>query len=489
VIFEDITAAPGAGGKVSNDAAAICAYMIHGKNGHPLPTRVRDQFCLNCESTADDAELSAYEMDLTASRNTRTRIQKFKHLVVSLHEGEHLSKAQWTDVAKRVLKTLGMPEHQCACVVHGDTGNEHLHLCVNTIHPRTYRKINRKFVWLDEAREMEKLEDRYGFRHDNERITQKQIAPDQNHDDHIKALIGAAERRRLEKERHIRTQTGNMSLSEMLNLHRSEFMRCATWEDLHSLCAALGCRIAERGSGFVIVAEDAKTKKNGVKLSAVGIRNAVKKFGAFTPPHAPAPAPAPEFKLASLRFEDLKTDPEKDRRLAQIRALVFRLRPQAERWQRSFIDKPPIICFKDHSDQLAAAEIAAQSGIKGLFFASSSAQLFYEMRSRDYERLKLHLKAEFEAFQRREELAKSLTGTSASKDDESQKAAKAAMPERPVYRSATVLAPIETAKPGFDGGEDPDADLEEELSADRRRQKNGTSPQKVHPAVKRHGRR
>ena len=104
-------------------------------------TRVSDRFFFNLDDNAFDLKTCAIDMQNVMNQNTRAKSSKYTHFVLSLEEKQNLSHDEWNEILKKTLKTLGLEEHQAFAVMHTDTDNQHLHLVVNNINPKTL-KIN-----------------------------------------------------------------------------------------------------------------------------------------------------------------------------------------------------------------------------------------------------------------------------------------------------------------------------------------------------------
>lgn len=55
------------------------------------------------------------------------------HVSLSATPGEHLSDAQWTQIAGRYLAGMGLDDNQYLLTRHADTRHEHVHLLVNRV--------------------------------------------------------------------------------------------------------------------------------------------------------------------------------------------------------------------------------------------------------------------------------------------------------------------------------------------------------------------
>lgn len=81
-----------------------------------------------------DAERVVISMEAT-SGVSRCK-QPVYHLIVSWDPKDDVSREQMTEVAHRLLKELGLAEHQAVATQHQDTDHPHLHVVANRVHPR-----------------------------------------------------------------------------------------------------------------------------------------------------------------------------------------------------------------------------------------------------------------------------------------------------------------------------------------------------------------
>ena len=106
-----------------------------------------------------DERHAAALMDVTAAQ--KVRVQKpVYHLSLSAASGEELDREQWEKVVDRVLRDLGLEEHQGLVVAHGDTKHDHIHLMINRVEIETlkiwhdrrdYRRIEQSLRGIERA--------------------------------------------------------------------------------------------------------------------------------------------------------------------------------------------------------------------------------------------------------------------------------------------------------------------------------------------------
>jgi hypothetical protein len=110
-----------------------------------------------------DIEAAAVVMQATADQ--RPRVEKpVYHLKISFHPKDHPTRSEMQLVASRLLRDLGLDEHQSIIVGHKDKPHLHMHLLVNRVHPRTFEPWDRYRDWFKIERSLRGLEQELGFR-------------------------------------------------------------------------------------------------------------------------------------------------------------------------------------------------------------------------------------------------------------------------------------------------------------------------------------
>lgn len=229
------------------------------------------------------------EMKAVADMNTRVKDPVY-HVVISWREGEQPTNEQMFDAGREAMKAVGMEGHQYVFAAHRDTGNHHLHMMVNRVHPETEKAVypERDFYKLDRC--MREVELRQGWEHDKgpfaviERDGRKVVdwaSKDVNSREKLPA-----------KARDMETNAGHESLfsyargeprkavAELLKDPRT------SWQDLHSALAKHGLELREKGQGLAIY-DKANPEQTPIKASDVhqelGKGKLVKRLGEFQP--------------------------------------------------------------------------------------------------------------------------------------------------------------------------------------------------------------
>ena len=206
---------------------------------------------------------AAQEAEAVQRQNTRSKVDKTYHMLVSFRAGEQPSADILNVIEDKLCAALGYQEHQRISAVHHDTDHLHIHIAINKVHPTklTVRHpYNDYKIFADLA---VKLEREYGLDHDNHvahKTPGEAKAQDMEHTSGIESLIGWIKRG---------------CLPELLSAN--------SWEALHNRLATHSLTLSERGNGLVI------TAKNGIAAKASSLdRNLSKhalekRLGEFQP--------------------------------------------------------------------------------------------------------------------------------------------------------------------------------------------------------------
>ena len=219
---------------------ALIGYLL-GQQGKT--ERVGRVNVTNCHS--DDPQWAGIEAEATQAQNTRAESDKTYHLLVSFRAGENPSPEVIKTIEERICKSLGYGEHQRVSVVHTDTDNLHLHVCINKIHPGRHTIHEPYFDHKSLGKLCAQLEAEYGLEKDNhipKKTAGETRAADMENAAGLESLIG-----------WIRRQC----------LH--EILTAKSWAELHKTLIENGLEIKEKANGLVIVDREGV----GVKASSV----------------------------------------------------------------------------------------------------------------------------------------------------------------------------------------------------------------------------
>jgi hypothetical protein len=143
--------------------------------------RAKDQLPLTGEScgvfnldadcdTSEDRELIWQIMGGDAAMATRYKGNPVYHFDVSWMEGEHPTREQLEQAARRFIDGLGFGQCQTFWAVHRDTDNDHLHIVVNKVivdpEDGTYTVVEKpRFDYRELARIARQVEMQQGWEH------------------------------------------------------------------------------------------------------------------------------------------------------------------------------------------------------------------------------------------------------------------------------------------------------------------------------------
>jgi len=190
--------------------------------------RVGEVRITNCIS--EQPAWAAIEAEMTQRQNTRSKLDKTYHLLVSFPTGENPSPEVLQKVEDFLCESLGYQEHQRVSAVHHDTDHLHIHIAINKVHPvkLTVRQPYRDYKLLADA--ALKLEQEHNLTADNHiaRLTQSQAkAQDMEKSAGIESLIGWIKRGCL-----------------------PELLAASSWDELHTALAHHSLTLSERGNGL-----------------------------------------------------------------------------------------------------------------------------------------------------------------------------------------------------------------------------------------------
>jgi hypothetical protein len=137
---------------------------------------------------------------------------------------------------------LGFAEHQRHCAVHTDTGNLHIQIAYNTIHPVTLRKTTPRHDFAKRNALCRELEREYGLTVDK----------------------GMEQERRRHNEKAVagEKQRGEQSFDSYARERREAILQALdaarSWHSLHEALARYGLEIRPRGNGLVIKNRDGR---------------------------------------------------------------------------------------------------------------------------------------------------------------------------------------------------------------------------------------
>jgi len=282
-----------------NDNYARLAHYIAaaGQEGEKLLT----SWCVGCAEEGYDEGIA--EVADTQDLNTRAAHCKTYHLIVSFRPEDEakLALEAFRDIEERFAEALGLAEHQRHCAVHKNTGNLHLHIAYNLIHPErlTMREPFRDFHKRD--RLCRELEQEYG------------LVADRGREPGQEPSLGD---RAAQAEAH----SGQESFESYAKRHTGEILAVVGaaqgWQEFHATLARVGLEIKPHGNGLVV--KD-RHGKHTVKASAVDRSLSLKKLEAHLGPYSPPQRQGEIQELSRYQAEPLHRSPERGALFAEYR--------------------------------------------------------------------------------------------------------------------------------------------------------------------------
>src|SRR5437879_6838769 len=113
--------------------AVLAHYLLRGRSGEETE---RVAWTAGRNLGLDDPELAAVLMQATADENPRVEVPVY-HLTINFDPADPVTPTEMQAVADRVLRDLGLAEHQALMVAHQDRAHPHVHVMVNRVHAET----------------------------------------------------------------------------------------------------------------------------------------------------------------------------------------------------------------------------------------------------------------------------------------------------------------------------------------------------------------
>ena len=258
----------------------LARYILAERGGAAAQ---RDARATNCGAESVDTALAA--IAATQALNTRTRNDKTYHLIVSFRAGENPAPHELAIIEASLCGAIGLGDHQRLSVLHEETGNPHLHVAINKIHPETLRAVEPYYDHRALGAACEQLERRFGLARDNH-------AP----------RVGLS--KPPARAADMRAHAGLESFSEWTRGHapglRDAIGRAATWDEAHTALARFDIELRPRGAGLALAA-----RSHGATVKASAVDRAFSyaaltaRFGPYAAREAATAPIAPEFAYAA----------------------------------------------------------------------------------------------------------------------------------------------------------------------------------------------
>jgi MobA/VirD2-like, nuclease domain/TraI-like middle domain len=232
----------------------LTRYLLHGRDGEDSE-RVAWVSLRNLR-THDPGKV-AEEMRAIAEQAPRVEKPVY-HVSLSLAPGESLSREQWEAVADRLLRDLGLEQHQAMIVAHRDHDYEHVHLVVNRVHIERLRAWDKSFDYQRIEKSLRHIERELGLRE----------VPGRHYQ------LGEQERPeraegRSRAERHQAERTGQEPWVEQLRREvAGELREAKSWAELEHRLEQHGLRVEARGRGMVVTDGEREVKASRILRTA-----------------------------------------------------------------------------------------------------------------------------------------------------------------------------------------------------------------------------
>ncbi|AWG82254.1 TraI/MobA(P) family conjugative relaxase [Vibrio parahaemolyticus] len=267
--------------KTTRSLQGLINYMLDTEhNGEKLDY----SHISNCYSV--DTDMAVVEMDLIQRQNTRTKLDKTLHLVVSFPEGEIPTREQLDDIEQTLSESIGMGHHQRLSVAHSNTENYHLHMAINRIDPETHKMVNPYNYHKSLMVAATELELKHGLE-----ITERQPRS-------LEALT-------------MDYHSGEQSLHSWCQEHIKDSLeetlkQASSWQDVHSVFDKVGLSLKKSGRGLVVYNQDNDTAIKASSLSRnLSLTQLQKKLGRFSPSQSKSATS----KTRSAMTQEKKQDP------------------------------------------------------------------------------------------------------------------------------------------------------------------------------------
>jgi hypothetical protein len=251
--------------------AALTRYLLHGRSGEETE---RVAWTAGRNLGTDDPEVAAALMQATANVNLQVEAPVY-HLTINFDPADPVTPEQMQAVADRLLKDLGLAEHQTLIVAHRDRAHPHVHLMVNRVHPETGLAWDR---WQDQPkiqRTLRLLERELGLREVAGRLYQLdgQEPPE-------RAPLTTGERRQADR-------SNDRAFPDRVRAHLSELGAARSWDELEAVLASHGLWLERKGQGLVITDGTHQVKASRVARD-LSLRRLEARFGIPFPKREPS---------------------------------------------------------------------------------------------------------------------------------------------------------------------------------------------------------
>lgn len=227
------------------------------------------------------AEMLALSEEAVRSKDT------INHYVLSWQEGEHPGPEHVEEAVSLFMKKLGLDGHQVVYALHADTGNIHLHLVINRVHPDSLKVIKPSRGFDIEAvhRAIAVIEYLQGWqREHNGRYDGEQVLAHKEVDKEVRPTCRPDRPRQPGQTKgDMERRTGEKSAERIAIEDGAPVIRSATsWQELHRRLAEIGMRYEMTGSGASLFVGDVQVKASSAHPGA-SLPRLQKRLGMYEP--------------------------------------------------------------------------------------------------------------------------------------------------------------------------------------------------------------
>jgi LmbE family N-acetylglucosaminyl deacetylase len=255
--------------KTNDSFKRLAEYIAAAKDkGEKL-----DQFWMvNCNAGGgiEDLDVGIIEVEATQALNRRAMGDRSYHLIVSFRDEKPAPEAL-VEIERAFAEALGFGEHQRMVATHQNTGNFHMHLAINKVHPVTLRNVTPKRDFQILEKTCREIEKRFGLKVDLGRENKP-------------------EKDRINwKAKDYEAHTWQESLQTYVTREKADLAKvlseAKSWQEVHLAMAERGLVLKPRGAGMVIATIEGD---QAVKASSLGrewsAANLKKRLGPYRPP-------------------------------------------------------------------------------------------------------------------------------------------------------------------------------------------------------------
>ncbi len=259
-------------------------------------------------------------MEATQAQNTRSKMTKTYHLVVSFRPEDEakLSAETFIDIEKAFAQALGYGEHQRHCGAHKNTDHLHLHMAYNMVSKEKFQRRTPYYDYYALSRVCRAMEKKYGLSIDRDAEPENPKKEGQTS----------------ARVKSIEAQSGQESLFGYIIRHKGSILKeleeAASWPEVHAAFLKRGLLLKLSGNGLTIQDRFGKhrVKPSQVdrNLSKAGLE---KRFGVY---RLPSPEQLRDAKaLETYSAVPLHLGPERDNLYAAFQEELL--------WRRTVLEE------------------------------------------------------------------------------------------------------------------------------------------------------